>query len=317
MGGDSMSTTTSSTSAGSSIECGSCGAQVPQPVERVSFACPYCQSNIVDTATLHQHIDRLIPFIVDQKAALGALERYLSWERLPWSRKRGLSARRYKIEAWWIPAFVDRGTLECRYQAQVGVHWQEMVQRRVGKETRMEMVQRTEWFSLSASAAFDIDGYLSLGNPQLKEEYFRALGPFDVMSAVPVQEEILAGTVALVPDRAAPPLGEEFRAKLQERYIQEIEWRLLPGDVGQVQHCSSHFESESRAVFLLPLWRIEQSGGPAVKGDEASAKDSRVWWVHGQNTGVVGPSGGHNPYIWIVVGLLVLALLVTVGVLWS
>lgn len=239
-------------------QCPSCGAVTTRPPERISHACSYCRSALVDADRGEVEVDRVAPFRLPARAAELRLREHLAgrvWapERLRKAARHGKVDARL-VEGVLVPFFAYDATCRSRYQTKVGLHWHETKTVKRDGKTQREVQRHTEWFSLRGSAVAQLRDHLVSASVGLSAEDVAGLQPFDLGRARPFDPRLLAGWPAELPSRARQHTDADALAQIRALEIQRIQQELLPGDTHRGTRVSCAVQLTEAQLVLLPVW---------------------------------------------------------------
>lgn len=255
--------------------CPSCGAVITQPPERISHACSYCGSALVEVERGAVSVDRVAPFRISAKAAEERLRQHLAarwWapERLRRAARAGkvfggaggahegppteaLDAR--LVEGVLVPFYAYDATCRSRYEARVGLYWYETktVERKDGTRER-EVERHTEWFPLKGTAVQQLRDHLVSASVGLSAAEVAALSPFDLGRTRPFDARLLAGWPAELPSRTRTQTDRDAAEQIRAGEIRRIGQEQLPGDTHRDTRVSCQVELVEAELVLLPVW---------------------------------------------------------------
>lgn len=239
-------------------QCSSCGAIIELPVERVSDACSYCASQLVDTQRGETAIDRVAPFRVPKSAALSRLRSHLArrfWAPRSLRRLAAQGAVDVQLSGVLVPFYAYDAHCRSRYQARVGVHWYrtETVKGKDGKK-KEKRIQETEWFPLEGSAVGQLHGHLESASNGLSAAEVVGLRGFDLGRAVGFDPHLLAGWRAELPSRTRALVDAEALHHIEAIEARRITRTILPGDTQRRVQIDCKVEVTSVRLVLLPVW---------------------------------------------------------------
>lgn len=285
--------------------CPSCGAVTTRPPERISSACSYCASTLVDAERGALVVDRVAPFRLPAPAAEQRLREHLA--RRPWAPERlRKAARRGRVDARLVegvlvPFHVYDATCRSRYETKVGMHWEES--KRVIKDGKVEheVERHTEWFSLRGTAVARWRDHLVSASVGLSAQEVAGLQPFDLGRARPFDARLLAGWPAELPSRRRQQTDADALAQIRALEIARIEREQLPGDTHRGTRVACQVELGEAELVLLPVWVAALRHGERVVRLVVNGQTGRCY--------------GRAPVSPLKVALAVLGVAVVVGLL--
>jgi hypothetical protein len=238
--------------------CPSCGAVVTQPPERISHACSYCASALVETAQGALQVDRVAPFRISAPAAEDRLRQHIAgrfWapQELRRAALRGTIDARL-VEGVLVPFYAYEATCRSRYETTVGLHWYKT--RRVVKDGKVhrEVERHTEWFPFKGTAAHQLRDHLVSASMGLGAKEVAALLPFDLGRARPFDARLLAGWPAELPSVRREQTDRDAAQQIRVGEIRRIGREQLPGDTHRETRVSCQVELAEAELVLLPVW---------------------------------------------------------------
>ncbi len=238
--------------------CPSCGAVVTQPPERISHACSYCTSALIEVDVARPHIDRVAPFRLAATAAEDRLRQHVAtrwWapEALRRAAKTGrLDAR--LVEGVLVPFYAYDATCRSRYETKVGLHWYETKTVRKNGKTEKKTVRHTEWFPLRGTSVQQLRDHLVSASVGLDVKEVAGLCPFDLGRARDFDPRLLAGWSAEIPSRGRSQTDRDALQQIRSREIRRISRQHLPGDTHRNTRVSCQVELVEAELVLLPVW---------------------------------------------------------------
>lgn len=239
--------------------CPSCGAVVTQPRERISHACSYCRSALVEVERGAVEVDRVAPFRISAAAADERLRQHLAarwWapESLRRSARAGTVDARL-VEGVLVPFYAYDATCRSRYETRVGLYWHETktVKGKDGQRER-EVERHTEWFPLKGTAVSQLRDHLVSASVGLAAAEVAALCPFDLGRARAFDPRLLAGWPAELPSRSRDQTDRDAAEQIRAREIRRVSQEQLPGDTHRDTRVSCQVELCEAELVLLPVW---------------------------------------------------------------
>ncbi len=238
--------------------CPSCGAATATPPERISHACSYCASALVDAERGSLTVDRVAPFRIPARAAEERLRAYIAgrvWapSKLRRAARAGRAATRL-VEGVLVPFYAYDASCRSRYETKVGLYWYET--KRVTKDGKQhrEEVRHTEWFSLRGTSVAQLRDHLVSASVGLSASEVSALLPFDLGRARKFDAQLLAGWPAELPSRERAETDHDACQQVRSREIRRISMQQLPGDTHRGTRVSCQVDLEQAELVLLPVW---------------------------------------------------------------
>lgn len=274
-------TTVSAPLSVSSRGCRACGAVVWVPAERVSTACSYCGSHLVDDVRTERTIDRVCGFRLGRRAAEERLRTHLRdaiWAPSELRRlAKGGAMRADELHGVLVPFYCYAARTSARYRARIGLHWFTETKVRVGNREETRRQQHTEWFPLSGTAVGQWHDHLECASRGLTEREVGKLGGFDLGHAAAFDPRLMAGWEAELPAHERPHVDARARASIRALAMRRLQARL-PGDEAEVQSFACEVELAKVELVLVPVW---------IASYRHAGKPYRLL-VHGQEGRCVG-----------------------------
>lgn len=238
--------------------CPSCGAVVTQSPERISHACSYCRSALVETDRGALAVDRVAPFRLSASAAEDRLRQHLvaRWwapERMRRAARDGTIDARL-VEGVLVPFHAYDATCRSRYETQVGVYWYETKEVVKDGKRQREVQRHTEWFPLRGTAVSQWRDHLVSASVGLSAAEVAALCPFDLGRARSFDPRLLAGWPAELPSRPRHAVDRDAAEQIRAGEIRRIGREHLPGDTHRGTRVSCQVEITELELVLLPVW---------------------------------------------------------------
>jgi len=261
--------------------CSACAAVLLIPSERVSAACSYCGSHLVDDARTERTIDRVCGFRLGRRAAQERLRTHLRdsfWAPSALRRlAKGGAMRADELRGVLVPFFCYEARTSARYRARIGLHWFTETQVLVGTRHETRRQRHTEWFPLSGTAVGEWHDHLECASRGLDAREVAKLGAFDLGHAAAFDPRLLAGWEAELPAVERPHVDDRARASIRELAARRLASQL-PGDEVQVQSFACEVELARVELVLVPVW---------IASYRHAGKPYRLL-VHGQEGRCVG-----------------------------
>ena len=236
------------------VRCGACGATLRFSGTVVSTECAYCggplQRADAHTAAHRLPTDAVLTFKVKREVAQ---EHLRSWVRSRWFapgdfKKRGVNGR---FNGVYLPFWTFDSMTSTQYRGQRGEHY--WVEVGSGKNKRSE--RRTRWYAASGAFQRFFDDVLICAMTGAKHTLLQALEPWPLERLLPMNQEALAGYLALTYDL---PLEEGFvqaRARMDEALLAEAR-RRIGGDEQRIDAITSSYDALTYKHVLLPVWML-------------------------------------------------------------
>ncbi len=251
--------------------CKSCGGEIIGDESLAATLCPYCGNPVVMMGQYTGSLkpDYVLPFKLDKKAAVAALEKVLCDKKfLPRSFRDSNHIKDVKgmyVPFWLFDADAD-ASLRCR-----GVtydHWSDA----------FYSYTRTNFFSVTRNGTLSFRGVPADGSRKMADDAMESLEPFDYGDLQPFQTAYLAGYMA---DRYDVDAAESV-ARANERVKRSTEAAIrgtIAGYAGTTtENCSVTLSNGQARYALFPVW---------VLGTKWNNQDY-IFMVNGQTGKFVG-----------------------------
>ena len=275
------------------LVCNSCGARTSVPLETLTHTCPFCDSNQVVQAVAPQDILRprhLLPFSIDEAAALQALQQWLGSS---WMTPANLQQQARGAD--FVPIYVPFWNFDARttanWKAQVG-HQRTRTYYSGGKRhTRTE----TEWRWESGSVDLPTRDLLIEGTDKVSPVLLRRLADYRLDKLVPYDPSYLAGLSAQAYDITLDKGWEQGREVIRQRTRTACESQASTSLIRNFS-MEMDFHDEVWRYVLVPVF---------INAYQFNAETYQVM-INGQ-TGTVA---GQRPVDWTKVWLAIVACMV-------
>lgn len=285
------------------FKCNSCNAAVAVEPGVTATVCPFCGSHHVipqEQSTKLIKPESLIPFQVDQKAAISKFRTWLGkgWFR-PNEVKRIANNAEARVQGVYLPFWTfdaqtfSNWTADAGYYYYVTERYTTTVNGR--RETRTRQVRKVRWQPASGQHNEFFDDILVYATRSVKERILQNIYPFDTKQLVPYRPQYLAGWRA---EEYQVDLGEAWN--MGQNIIKE---RLnaacaaeVPGDTQRNLRVNTRFDKLTFKHTLLPVWLASYRFGNKVYN----------FMVNGQT----GKVQGEAPISWWKVALAILIALI-------
>lgn len=262
--------------------CSACGAVLLLPPERVSAACSYCGSHLVDETRTERSIDRVCAFRLGRRAAEERLRTHLDaaiWAPSAIRRlARGGSLRADTLHGVLVPFYRYDARTMARYRARIGLDWTRETHVLVGTKHETKRERHTEWFTLGGTSVGEWVDHLECASRGLSDREVAKLGPFDLGHAAAFDPLLLAGWDSELPARTRADADGRAKASIRELAARRLAERVLPGDHVSVDQFACEVELARVDLVLVPVWIASYRHG---------GKPYRLL-VHGQEGRCVG-----------------------------
>ena len=244
------------------FRCENCGSQITADSDRLSYSCPFCDSNYVvefsPAETGRQLPEFVIGFAVTPTQAAEAFRQWIrqnSWFR-PGDLDRSQLAD--KIQGVYLPFWIFSLLAQSRWSAVIGEHWYRTetytTKDANGKTTvHTRRVQETEWWPCQGKHHQYYSGYLVSASHSLSQADADRIKPFELPAMKRYEPYFLAGWLAeeySVPHDQAWGICEH---EILQRQRQQVA-AFLPGDLHRDLDVQTTFSHINGDLCLLPTY---------------------------------------------------------------
>jgi DNA-directed RNA polymerase subunit RPC12/RpoP len=282
------------------VKCTACAAEIERPPQATAFACPFCGTDIVATATSKRAIKpkSLLPFRVTRAEAWASFRKWLkSLWFAPGALKR-FARTDSRLSGLYVPYWTYDARTTSFYRGARGDDYyttESYTTTENGKSvTKTRQVRRTRWTSVNGTVFNAFDDLLVLASESLPRRYAERLEPWDLARLVPYSDEYLSGFQAerYQVDLAA---GFEVAREVMDDAIRENVRQDIGGDHQRIHSVKTQYDDVTFKHILLPVWL------------SAYRFKGRIYrFLVNARTGEVQ---GERPWSWIKITLLVVCLL--------
>jgi hypothetical protein len=235
--------------------CPNCGARVEFDPDIHARECPFCATPVVTDTGTDRHVKpaAVIPFRLDERAAHGAMTRWLG--RL-WFAPNGL--QRYarkgrRLEGVYVPFWTFDARTETEYAGRRGdIHYVTRTVMRDGKPTRVQVPQ-TRWRSVRGRVSRTFDDVLVLASRSLPKRHTDALAPWDLSGLAPYAPGFLSGFRAEAYQVGLEDGLAEARAAMDAQIARDIRFDI-GGDRQEIRSANTRVWDVTFKHVLLPVW---------------------------------------------------------------
>lgn len=242
------------------VQCGSCGAQVSLKPHVISDACPFCATDLV---VANHSINALIkpksllPFKIEQREAF---EKFRQWLGGLWFAPGDL--KKYansdsRLVGMYIPYWTYDSTTESSYSGERGNDHtinESYVDSENGKTvTKSRPVTEIRWSPVSGYVSRDFNDVLVVASKSLPENYFRTLEPWDLKDLIALDENYLSGYRS---ESYQIDVNQSWNAakKIMHEIIRADVCRDIGGDHQRIHSLNTEFDKTTFKHILLPIW---------------------------------------------------------------
>ena len=241
------------------IKCTACAAEVDRPPHVDAMACPYCDHNIVATATSRKLIRpaSLLPFHINRKEATTL---FRTWLKSLWfapSKLKKAAQLDSKLSGMYIPYWTYDSDTLTNYVGQRGEHYwdtERYTAIETGKSvTRTRRVRKTRWYPAAGVVSRQFDDVLVPASHSLPDKHINALEPWDLENLIPYADDYLAGFIAESYQVELAPGFDIARVRMEPIIRQDIN-RDIGGDEQRIHQMHTEHRSITYKHILLPVW---------------------------------------------------------------
>ncbi|MBE6657314.1 MAG: hypothetical protein E7604_02615 [Ruminococcaceae bacterium] len=229
--------------------CKSCGGEIVGDETMAATACPFCDNPVVMMGQFRGALkpDYVIPFKVDKKAAVAALNRHYSGKRLlPKVFKDQNHIEEVKgvyVPFWLFDADADA---QIRYKASRIRHW---------SDSRYNYTE-TSYYSVVRAGSVGFERVPVDGSSKIDDTMMESLEPFDFSAAVDFQTAYLAGYLAdkydVDADASRGRANERIKTSTERAFAQTVQ-----GFTSVIPESSNiQLKNGSAKYALYPVWLL-------------------------------------------------------------
>lgn len=242
------------------VKCDSCGATCTLAPNTVSDQCPFCASALVvkggTVSSVHKP-QYLLPFNIDQKAALANFKRWLKALWFAPSDLKQYADRVDRMAGIYLPFWTFDCQTDTWYTGQRGedyIDTETYTTMENGKSvTRTRQVTRTHWYSASGRVANDFDDILIEATQSLPKDKLRALEPWDLKNLTAYHDQYLSGFRTEIYTVDIRNGYTEAKTRMQPAIHNTI-CNDIGGDRQLIHTQKTTYKSPSFKHILLPVW---------------------------------------------------------------
>lgn len=285
--------------------CNSCGGQIVADQTTGASACPYCDNPIVMTGQFAGALkpDLVIPFKVDKKAAVAALQNHYKGKLLlPKVFKDQNHIQ--EVKGLYVPVWLFDSDAEAfvRYRATRVRSW---------SDSRYNYTE-TSHFSVTRGGGIGFENVPVDGSTKMDDTLMESIEPFDISGAVDFQTAYLAGYLADKYDVDAEKSIERANERIK-RSTEESFAATVQGYTSVTPESSSINLKNGRARYALyPVWILNtqwngqkftfgingQTG--KIAGDLPMDKGAFWTWLLGVAGGAAAAVFGLSYLLWLL-----------------
>ncbi|MHC6204380.1 TFIIB-type zinc ribbon-containing protein [Breznakiellaceae bacterium SP9] len=231
------------------MSCKSCGGELIVDSTTSSTKCPYCDTPVVITGQLSGALkpDCIIPFKVDKKAAVKALEGFMEGKPLLPS----LFKSQNRIESicgvyvpFWLFDCKAHGNI--RYKATNVKTWSDNDYRYV----------KTDTYQVFREGDVSFEKIPVDGSKKMDDTYMEAIEPFNYQSLEPFQSAYLMGYLAEKYDVDSAQSKERANKRIKSSTEQLLTQTVTGYTSVTMENSSVQFAGGACRYALLPVWML-------------------------------------------------------------
>ena len=227
--------------------CPSCGAELVGDKNTVAMVCPCCGNAQIVSRRLKGLLkpNYVIPFKLEKKAAIEALEKFYQDKRLlPDLFKEENHVN--SIQGFYVPFWLydAKANARIRYKAEKTMGWSD----------KNYFYTKTDFYSIVRDGNLSFQKVPVDGSEKMDDAYMDAIEPFDYSTIKDFETAFLAGYAAEKYDIDAEKSKERAGRRIKATIENEFK-RSVSGYVSVRQESSSvSVESGSVSYALFPVW---------------------------------------------------------------
>ena len=227
--------------------CPSCGAELIFDVNTAATSCPYCGNPTIVPGNLSGTLkpDYVIPFRLNQEAAVKALREYYQGKKL---LPKAFASENHinEVKGVYVPFWMYDGSADTRIHATATrVHT---------TMTRDERITVTEYYDVYRNGTVSFDRIPVDASKKMPDEYMDALEPYDYSALTKFSNAYLPGYMADKYDVSA----EECASRADDRASRTAENAVQSTISGYASVSMSGHDMRLRrgkvSYALLPVW---------------------------------------------------------------
>ena len=286
------------------ITCQNCGGQCTFTGTLTAQRCPYCATPIqrddVHDAPARLPVDGVLPFLVPQKQATEAIEKWINsrWFAPSEFKKYNQKGSFTSVYAAYFTYDADTTT---QYSGQRGDHYTVTV----GSGDDAHTETRTDWTHVSGTVTDLFDNVAVLANTGFDQDKVTKLEPWPTHDAKPYTPQYVAGHLCRTYDNDAEECFPVAKA-VMDAQIESTIRRDIGGDEQRISSKSTVFHSLLYKHLLLPIWLL------------TVVYDGRPFQVF--INGMTGEVQGQRPWSKVKIAAAVVAAVIVaviIAVIWS
>jgi DNA-directed RNA polymerase subunit RPC12/RpoP len=290
--------TTAATEEVRTVKCQACAAEFTFDPHVHAAACPFCASPVVAETHAVRVIQpaALVPFELDQKAAIAA---YQKWLGKLWFAPNDVS-KYARTEGRFTGMYVPYWTYDAQtysdYRGERGDAYYVTVRDSDGKTSQQ---RRIRWTHVRGEVERFFDDILVVASRSLPKKYADRLDTWRLSSLQPYRSEYIAGFRSEVYQVSLNDGFREAKGRMEEQIRRDVR-SDIGGDEQRIHDIHTQWQDLKFKHILLPIWLA------------AFRYRGKVYQI--LVNGQTGEVEGARPYSWIKITLAVLAAAIVGGV---
>ena len=239
------------------LKCSNCGAS--SSTTELATTCQFCGGALVAEQSPEGLVapEGVIPFHVDKKAARDAFGEWISSRWFAPNALKNVGSTE-GLTGTYIPHWTFDAHTETDYTGQRGDYYYTTETRQVsdgqgGTRTETYQQRHTAWHHASGHVRRDFDDVLVVASNALDRKKLDKMGPWELQTAKPFQEEFLTGYSAVRYD-VDPQAGSDTARQEMRATIDGDVRRDIGGDEQRVSSMDVAYTNATFKLMLFPLW---------------------------------------------------------------
>ena len=262
------------------IVCQNCGGHSTFHGSMTAERCPYCatpiQRNDIQDAPNRLAVDGVVPFLIDQKTATEAIEKWINSRRFAPTEFKTYN-RTGSFASVYTAYFTYDADTQTDYTGRRGDDYTVTV----GSGNDQHTETRTEWHSVSGQVANSFDDVTVFANDGFDKKRVNKLEPWPTQTAKPYSPEFVAGHLCRTYDHDVEEcLGEA--TTVMEHAIDQTIRQDIGGDHQDINGRNINWFKMTYKHLLLPIWLLtviyqEKPFQVYINGVTGEVQGARPW----------------------------------------
>jgi len=281
-----------------SVKCQSCQAISVFKPERVAQTCDFCGSPALvpyDEIKAPIRPESVLPFQVSQG---DVREKVRAWYRGRWFAPNRFKSRAFTdtIHGLYLPYWTFDAQVAAQWTAEAGYFYYTTETYRDSKgNSQTRQVQHVRWEDASGALEHFFDDKLVPASRGVPAELLRGVEPFPTKNLAPYDAGYVSGWVVEQYQIDLVAAAQRSREAMDEE-LRQLCAAQIPGDTHRNLEVVADYSAQTFKHVLLPVWLLSYQYGGTTYRIVAN--------------GVTGALAGKYPKSWIKIGLLVIAILI-------